>query len=156
MLDSFHLLFGIKVKMKCWNSVWHPYESSNFGKFWEKLPGTSTNKLDFYFADLVLLLMFRGHFFLACDVKTRRKMVSRKRGRFHNTSQVSVWIRRASETCTEDFHVCSQQKKLRRVATTRSNRTELAKNEICGQLIFERHHYICQLNSGRNTLFADF
>lgn len=155
MLDSFHLLIGINVKMKWRNSVWHLYESGNLEIFEEVAWDGTTHFLTFISLTLCFCWCFEAIFSgLWCENKGTKWC--QERGAGSNTSQVSVWIRRASETCTEDFHVCSQQKKLRRVATTRSNRTELAKNEICGQLIFERHHYICQLNSGRNTLFADF
>lgn len=110
MLDSFHLLIGINVKMKWRNSVWHLYESGNLEIFEEVAWDGTTHFLTFISLTLCFCWCFEAIFSgLWCENKGTKWC--QERGAGSNTSQVSVWIRRASETCTEDFHVCSQQKK---------------------------------------------
>lgn len=83
MLDSFHLLIGINVKMKWRNSVWHLYESGNLEIFEEVAWDGTTHFLTFISLTLCFCWCFEAIFSgLWCENK--EKMVSRKRGRFQH------------------------------------------------------------------------
>ena len=63
MLDSFHLLIGINVKMKWRNSVWHLYESSNLEIFEEVAWDGTTHFLTFISLTLCFCWCFEAIFF---------------------------------------------------------------------------------------------